>query len=162
MNKTDVKKQSIIEEVVNYLLKNGLAKIGIRRLAIAAGTSDRMLIYYFGTKDELIKQSLNLIAAGITDQLDDLLGSHPRPAQELLDELTIINSQEAYSPAIRLWFEIVGLAARGKEPYLSTAQVMVKEWTGWIETRLDNPAENKADDLYAHLEGRLMLKILEN
>lgn len=42
--------------------------------------SDRMLIYYFETKDALIGEVLQAIVAGLAAQLDLLLGEHKRPS----------------------------------------------------------------------------------
>ncbi len=160
MSKVAAKKNLAIQRTAAYLLDNGLHETGIRALAQTAGTSDRMLIYYFGSKDELLNQALRLIAAGVADQLDALLGTHRRSASRLLEELTTATKNNAFLPAVRLWFELVGLAARGREPYASNAQLLASNWIKWVTSRLENPREDEAVDLFAHLEGRLMLKII--
>lgn len=163
MGKVEEKKVQIIQRVVGYIVENGLLnEMGIRSLAKAARTSDRMLIYYFGTKDELIDQALSTIAAGFTSQLDSLLGPHQRPADQLLAELTSVVFHDAFDTSARLWFELVGLAARNKEPYASNARSLAKNWIDWVESRIEEPKEGEAADLYAHLEGRLMLKLLKD
>lgn len=159
MNKADIKKQQAVARIADYLLAEGLNKTGLRLLGEVAGTSDRMLIYYFGSKDALLDEVLGAIAANVTVQLDTLLGDQPRPADVLLAELTALMTNAAFKPAIQLWFELVGLAVRGEEPYLSNAKVLVNNWIAWIAAHLDN-AEQDPGDLYAHLEGRLMLKLL--
>ena len=162
MGKVEQKKVQIIQQIVGYILENGLLnEMGIRSLAKAAGTSDRMLIYYFGTKDELINQALNVIADGVVDQLDGLLGTHQRPGGQLLEECTAIVSHEGFKPAVQLWFELVGLSARQKEPYASNAKTLAQNWIDWVESRLEEPQEGEAADLYAHLEGRLMLRLVQ-
>ncbi|MEM7114105.1 MAG: TetR/AcrR family transcriptional regulator [Chloroflexota bacterium] len=160
MGKVETKKRLAIQSIAAYLLEKGLHDTGIRRLAQAAGTSDRMLIYYFGSKDELLNQTLGAIAAGVTEQLDALLGTHPRPASTLLAELTAATAHPSFEPAIQLWFELVGLAARGKEPYASNAQLLASNWVEWINSRLEEASHEIARDLYAHLEGRVMLKVI--
>lgn len=160
MSKAAAKKSLAIQRVVEYLLQNGLHDTGIRTLAEAAGTSDRMLIYYFGSKDELLNQSLGVIAAEVADQLDSLLGTHPRSSANLFEELTVATMTDAFLPAVQLWFELVGLAARGKEPYASNAQTLAANWTTWITSHMENPSEREAQELFAHLEGRLMLKLI--
>lgn len=161
MGKVDIKKKAAIEKISGYLLENGLNSTGIRALAQAAGTSDRMLIYYFGTKDELLNQVLGSIAAGVTVQLDALLGTDVRSADLLLEELTAVVSQPFFKPAIQLWFELVGLAVRGSEPYLANAKLFSDNWIQWIESRIEAPTAEKATDLYAHLEGRLMIQLIQ-
>ncbi|WP_328863034.1 TetR/AcrR family transcriptional regulator [Streptomyces sp. NBC_00306] len=40
------------------MISNGLADLSLRPLAKALGTSDRMLLYYFGSKEQLVAQAL--------------------------------------------------------------------------------------------------------
>ena len=160
MSKVALKRRLVVERIATHLLTEGLNKTGLRLLAQVAGTSDRMLIYYFGSKEALLDEVLGEIAEGVTVQLDALLGTQPRPAGELLAQLTSLTANEAFRPAVQLWFELVGLAARGQEPYLSNARTLASNWIAWIASRLDNPAEQDAADLYAHLEGRLMLTLV--
>ena len=161
MSKVDTKKQLATERIASHLLAVGLNKTGLRLLAEVAGTSDRMLIYYFGSKDALLNEVLGGIAANVTVQLDATLGTHRRSADDLLAQLTSVTMSEEYAPAIRLWFELVGLAAREQEPYLSNARLFAGNWVTWIASRLVKGEVRTPDDLYAHLEGRLMLKLIQ-
>ena len=160
MSKVAAKKQLVVERIANHLLSEGLNKTGLRLLAQVAGTSDRMLIYYFGSKEALLNEVLGAIAANVTVELDEMLGIQTRPAHELLAQLTSLTSTDAFKPAVQLWFELVGLAARGQEPYLSNARILANNWIAWIADHLDDPSKHDPGDLYAHLEGRLMLKML--
>lgn len=60
----------------------------------------------------------------------------------------------------QLWFEVVGLAARGQEPYAVNATAIATSWLQWIESRLENPQAGEATALFAELEGRLMIKLI--
>lgn len=161
MSKVELKKQLAVERIAAHLLAEGLTKTGLRLLAEVAGTSDRMLIYYFGSKEALLDEVLQTIAADVTTQLDALLGTQPRPAAELLAQLTALTMSEPFKPSIQLWFELVGLVARGQEPYLSNARILANNWIAWIASRMDDPTAEGPSDLYAHLEGRLMLKMIQ-
>ncbi|MDA0267156.1 MAG: TetR/AcrR family transcriptional regulator [Cyanobacteria bacterium] len=160
MGKTEDKKQQITQQVIAHLLNQGLSDNGIRALAQAAGTSDRMLIYYFGTKDALINESLQFISAGMAEQLDALLGSHRRTAAQLLAEVTTATSSAMFLPMVQLWFEIVGLAARGQEPYATNAVIIANNWIDWIEAKLEQPEPDQAAELFAQVEGRLLLRVI--
>ena len=160
MSKVDTKKQLATERIANHLLAVGLNKTGLRLLAEVAGTSDRMLIYYFGSKDALLDEVLGGIAANFTEQMDATLGTHRRSADQLLAQLTAMTTDAAYAPAVRLWFELVGLAAREQEPYLSNARLFADQWIEWIASRLAEGETQTPDDLYAQLEGRIMLTLI--
>jgi len=160
MNKVALKKQQIIQRLTQHIIENGLSDTGLRTLASVTGTSDRMLIYYFGTKDALIGQILQTIVSNLGLQLDTALGDHQRRAETLLEELLTISDTPRFNLIIRLWFEIVGLAARGQEPYARNATALANSWIAWIQNRLVNPQKGQAIAVFAELEGRLMLKII--
>lgn len=154
------KRQALSRQVAAHLLSEGLADSGIRALARAAGTSDRMLIYYFGSKEDLVRESAGLIVAGLAEQLDLLLGSGRRPRARLLDELTRACTDPAFFPMIQLWFEVVGLAARGVSPYRQLSHDIAGVFIDWIERHLLVKQQAAASDLFAHLEGRMLLHVI--
>lgn len=52
------KRATLLAGVVTYIGENGLTDLSLRPLAAALGTTSRMLIHYFGTKEELLVQAL--------------------------------------------------------------------------------------------------------
>ena len=148
------------DSVAAHLLTNGLGDSGIRSLARAAGTSDRMLIYYFVTKEDLLRQALGLIVANLSAQLDELIGSHRKSRTRLLEELSTACADPAFFPVMQLWFEIVGLAARDVAPYKEVSQEIAREFIAWIEQHLSSKQPGDAADLFAHLEGRVLLRVI--
>ena len=53
-------RETLLPLLAAYVLENGLADVSLRPLAKAAGTSDRMLLYHFGSKEELVAALLEL------------------------------------------------------------------------------------------------------
>ena len=47
MTRRDERRAKIVEKLARHVLRAGLGGTGLRRLAAVAGTSDRMLLYYF-------------------------------------------------------------------------------------------------------------------
>ena len=160
MSKVKVKKQQIILAITQHLIQNGLSDVGLRTLAAVAGTSDRMLIYYFQTKDALMGEALHAIATNLASQLDSVLGQHQRSADILLEELFTLGTSPQFNPTIQLWFEVIGLAARGQAPYAANATAIANNWLQWIQSRLTNPQAGQAIALFAELEGRLLLNLI--
>ena len=54
-------RQRILDACTDYSLERGLPD-GLEPLATASGTSPRMLIYHFGTRDELVRDIIEAIA----------------------------------------------------------------------------------------------------
>src|SRR5580693_6683546 len=71
MSIRDERREAAIERMADHLLLEGLGAATLRPLAAAAGTSDRMLLYYFSDKDELLSATLQRLAARMTAQLDE-------------------------------------------------------------------------------------------
>ncbi len=160
MSKVEAKKEKIIQAVAFYMISEGLADVGLRKLAAVGGTSDRMLIYYFGTKDGLIGEVLQMIAGGLSAQLDMVLGPHQRDADQLLNEVLALKEVPEFISVIRLWFEVVGLAVRENEPYAAYAKEIGKTWIEWIESRLPVEQRDQTMATFAEIEGRLMLYLI--
>ncbi len=49
---------ALLDAIVGYLVKNGVADLSLRPLAKAVGSSPRVLLYYFGSKEELVIRAL--------------------------------------------------------------------------------------------------------
>src|SRR6202034_1512844 len=73
MNVRSDRRQAAIERMADHLLLEGLGAATLRPLAAAAGTSDRMLLYYFADKDDLLSATLHRLAARMTAQLDEAI-----------------------------------------------------------------------------------------
>lgn len=154
------KKQAYVLGVIGHLLARGLSDCGIRSLGRAAGLSDRMLIYHFGTKDALLDLALGTLAEGLAAQLSEVLGDQPRPALTLLAQLLEAARAPALAPSLRLWFEIVGAAAAGNEPFVRNARLLAQNWLAWLEARIDAADPLRADEVFARLEGRLLMRMV--
>ena len=53
-DKTEKRRQEIIGIVAMHLVRDGFQNSGLRAIAKSVGMSDRMIMYYFETKEELI------------------------------------------------------------------------------------------------------------
>ena len=48
----------LLDAIVGYLVKHGVAELSLRPLAKAVGSSPRVLLYYFGSKENLLVQAI--------------------------------------------------------------------------------------------------------
>ena len=126
-----------IERLSVHLLATGLGQTSLRQLAAAAGTSDRMLLYYFADKSEVLQATLAAIAQGMNEQLAVAMPEDAalQPA-ELIGRALAITSSGAFRPYMHLWIEIVAAAARQEEPFAGIAKAISSGFLHWIEVRL--------------------------
>ena len=159
-DKRALKQHQLASLIAEHLLAKGLQDNSIRTLAKAAGTSDRMLLYYFDTKEALIESVLALMIDGFTEALDQLVGKDKLSAEDLLQRLSRQVEGPSMRPMLTLWFEVIGLALRGEAPYNAIAKKMMRLWEDKIRDNLTAADREQAADVFALLEGRIMVRLL--
>ena len=65
------RRDELAEGATDYVLEHGLIGLSLRPLAAALGTSDRMLLYHFSDKDDLVATVLRVSNRPVR-------GRHPR------------------------------------------------------------------------------------
>ena len=163
--KPPMSKDSLLPLLMGHVLAHGLGQASLRPLAKAAGTSDRMLIYHFGTKEKLIADLLSFAAAAYAAGLEAVIAADARPATRaaLLARILEQNAAPEAQPFMQLWWEIVGGAARGLPGFRPAAQGMVSELLAWLEANMpagDPDPSGGARLLLTVIEGTLMLSSL--
>ena len=126
------KRTDIAERIADSLLDCGVAQIPLRELAMRLGTSDRMLLYYFSDKAELIRESLAVVSARLSGLLSLAGGS---PADLARDALGLLLS-EAMAPYMAVWGDLAARAGRREEPFAAIAETIMAGWQSWMESRL--------------------------
>lgn len=158
---TEQKRQEIVASVAEHLLREGFRNSGLRALAKSVGISDRMIMYYFDTKEELIGEALLLLADGLAGSLETVLPDRQASGTQIVTALVDMALREETKPMLKLWFEIVGLAVRGDEPYKKTAGLFLARWEEWIEGKLGPKQRHRAASLLAQVEGEVMIRLLK-
>ena len=134
---------------------HGIAAASLRPMAKAAGTSDRMLVYHYGSKAGVIEAALQEIARRNMAALDAALPPEARPARELLTILEPIARSDAFEPVYAVFFELASLALRGDETAKRIGQTIALYFRDWIANRITEP--ERAGELLAAVEGWGML-----
>ena len=68
-------KELLLERTIGYLAEHGVIDVSLRALAAAIGTSHRMLIYHFGSKDGLFVAVVRAVEARQRAAFSDLVVS---------------------------------------------------------------------------------------
>lgn len=71
------RKALLLESLIGYLVKRGVADLSLRPMAAAVGTSARLLIFHFGSKERLLVEVLDEMQARLQRSLIELLASEP-------------------------------------------------------------------------------------
>ena len=67
------RKQALLDACIRYLLRHGIADLSLRPMAAEAGTSARLLIFHFGSKEKLLGEVLDEMQARLQQSFTGLL-----------------------------------------------------------------------------------------
>ena len=159
------RRAAAIERMADHVLAEGLSAATLRPLAAAAGTSDRMLLYYFADKDELLAATLDQIAARMIAALDEAIPALPQQSfGALLDQAWIALASERLQPFMPLWLDLAASAARGQQPHREIAVRIADGFVSWVTIRLlpaeDGKPSRMAPLFMAVIEGSYLLGAL--
>ena len=126
MAKDPERREVWTREATDYTIEHGLIGLSLRPLAASLGTSDRMLLYHFGTKDDLVaavlRDSNDRAVAGIS-----ALTPSPDLRSAVHDLWAVVRSPEL-EPCTRLYVEAAALGLLGREPYASVVREANDRW----------------------------------
>lgn len=156
-------KQAMVQAMVAHVLQHGIADASLRPLARAAGTSDRMLIYHFGSKQALIAEILIALTALFGQTLDaQVSASRAASRTECLSQLAPISRSAQMRPVMRVWMQILAAAAAGESAYLDVGGTIVAQLLDWITVHLpqDDPdPAAAARTILVMIEGAVVLDL---
>jgi AcrR family transcriptional regulator len=162
--KNEQKRSEIVDRLADHVLAHGLVTANLRPLAKAAGTSDRMLLYYFADKAEIIDATLARIAERMTAALAGQTASKPLPLDALIAHLSTIVLRAEFWPYMCVWLELASRAGRADPNYAPIAAQIGEGFLAWGAMQLDSPnAEARARDaarLLVVIEGMVLVKAI--
>ncbi len=109
-------REQLLEGVIDYLAEHGLIDVSLRELAAAIGTSHRMLIYHFGSKNGLFVEIVRAVEGRQRAVMSELRVDSDESLSDVARQFWRRLSDPALAPHERLFFEMYGQALQGR-PY---------------------------------------------
>ncbi|WP_310528404.1 TetR/AcrR family transcriptional regulator [Nocardioides sp.] len=134
MAKDPERREVWTREATDYTLQHGLIGLSLRPLAASLGTSDRMLLYHVGTKDDLVAAVLRDSNDRAVDGVSALAPS-PDLRAAVHDLWSVVRSPEL-EPCTRLYVEAAALGLLGREPYATVVREANDRWLRSFVTHL--------------------------
>ena len=152
----------LLQDCLVYFLREGVANVSLRPLAAAVGTSARMLLHYFGSKEALITEVMGQVQRRLQESFEELLESRRvGPKKDLLLEFWSVLSSTKNRAFLRLLFEVQMLALQNPKRYLRYLSRTSKSWRGLIERALPQKrAKAEIATLYNAVVDGLLLELL--
>ena len=140
----------LLDRVVDYVLEHGIADLTLRRLADAVGSNNRMLLYYFGSREGIIVAAITAAEARFPGMQQILvrLDDPALPLGHRLDAAWATIADPANLPFHRLFFQVFGLAGFEQERYAAFLGTIGTEWADHVAAAIE-AAGVQADEALA-------------
>lgn len=160
--RADLRRDALLDRIADHFLAEGLAETSLRPLAKAVGTSDRMLLYYFTDKAEIIGATLDRISARLVAELASIGSAGPVSPDALRIALIERLFAQEFWPFLRLFLQIAAHAAQGDPVYRTVGERIGRGFLAWGASQIDLPdaeaRERAAATIMIEVEGRLFLQ----
>ncbi|MEZ5182265.1 MAG: TetR/AcrR family transcriptional regulator [Acidimicrobiales bacterium] len=111
--RTSTARRELLDRVLAHVAEQGLSDRSLRDLATAVGTSHRMLLYHFGSREGLVAAIVEEVEAAQRAALVELAARAAEP-RELIEAQWAQLADPALRPFVALFFELVALALHGR------------------------------------------------
>jgi AcrR family transcriptional regulator len=149
-------KERLLAAVADVALAGGIADRSLRAIAEAAGTSHRMLIHHFGSREALLVDVIRAIEAQQRGALTELVAESTEAPADLADRFWKHLRSPELAPQERLFFEVYGQALQGRQWARPLLDGIVEDWVGPVAAMLE--AEGISSDM-ARIVARLYLAV---
>jgi len=156
-------KDEILAGALATAFDDGLSQLTYGRVAKRLGINDRIAVYYFPTKDDLISEVLMSLGARLQQTLAAAFTSPSADHLALLRSAWPVLAHPDADPIFALFFEANGLAAAGRAPYHTLVPQLVATWIAWVAEFIHGtPAQRRteAEAAIAIVDGLLLLRQL--
>jgi AcrR family transcriptional regulator len=123
----------LLDRAVDYVCQRGLAELSLRPLAKALGTSPRVLLYYFGSKDAMVVEIVRRGRGRQRETMANLNLSAGLPARQVTRILWRHYSSPQWEPLMRLFFEVYALALQDRSRFPGFLESAVEDWLAALE-----------------------------
>ena len=140
----DERRAELLERIVDYVMEHGLADLSLRPLADAVDSSPRVLLYYFGSKDQLVSDIVTAARARQRDAFATL----PRNAttyRETVLAAWAVMSAPRHARLFRLFFEVYGLALQQPDRFPGFFDRAIDDWIAYLEPSARADGHTPAD-----------------
>jgi len=114
-------RDDLLARVVDDVAEHGIGDRSLRQLADSVGTSHRMLLYHFGSREGLVAAIVDEVEARQRASLADAVAAAPEgtsPDDVVLGLWRQVSSEEL-RPFVRLFFEALSVVGRDPDDHLT-------------------------------------------
>jgi AcrR family transcriptional regulator len=136
------RKQELVEAAIGYLRDRGIADLSLRPLAAATGTSARLLIYHFGSKEGLLAEVLTVLQSRLRESFAEVLAAPRASGEPPIRTFWKWATATRNFASLKLLYELQILAAQNPGSYARYLKRNSRDWIELVRTAL--PAEERS------------------
>jgi AcrR family transcriptional regulator len=121
-------RDELLAAALAFVTEHGVGDISLRALAAELGTSHRMLIYHFGSRDGLLVEVVRAVERRQRGRLAELMADPDLAPAEQARRFWADLVDPARWPAERLFFELYGQALQGRPHAVALLDGIVTDW----------------------------------
>jgi AcrR family transcriptional regulator len=125
----------LLERVVDHFVTDGLGDLSLRKIASAIGTSHRMLLYHFGSKNGLLLEVVRAVEARSRAQLGEIGLEAGLETDQTIREMWRFVADPAQADFERLFFALYGRALQGDAQVRPLLEESIAVWLEANDTR---------------------------
>lgn len=126
-------REVLLDKTIAHVAANGLSDMSLRELAAAVGTSHRMLIYHFDSREGLVAAIVARIEAQQRDALEELAQQATTPADLVKKQWEQLSDPDL-RPFVLLFFEVLAHALHNRP---GTDGFLDQLTTPWLDLGAD-------------------------
>lgn len=130
-------RDDLLDAVVDHFAVHGIGEVSLRGLAGEVGTSHRMLIYHFGSKDGLLVEVVRRVEQRQRVILGDLTSAAGGDVLEISQQFWRHITQPELAPFERLFFEVYANALQGRPWAKPLLPDVIDSWLGPLTALFD-------------------------
>jgi len=126
-------RERLLDAVIDHFTAEGLADQSLRRIAAAIGTSHRMLLYHFGSKDGLLLAVVGAVEARTRARFAAIGADAGGDTDELVRRMWDYVADPSLADFERLFFALYGRALQGDA---STLPLLRHDLENWVDANV--------------------------
>jgi AcrR family transcriptional regulator len=129
---------------LDYLLRHGVAGLSLRPLAAEIGTSARLLVYHFGSKEGLVTAAMDELRRRVQESFGQMMARPGKTRKkDVMRTFWDWTLHPKNVPHMRLLFEVQVLAVQSPDKYARYLEGTSSSWLDLIETSLPPSTEKR-------------------
>jgi AcrR family transcriptional regulator len=150
-------KERLLDAVIDHFTTDGLADQSLRRIAEAVGSSHRMLLYHFGSKDGLLLEVVREVEARTQARLAQVAKAAAMRSDVVIRRMWSYLTDPELAGFERLFFALYGRALQGDPAALPLLRGDIEQW---LDANVALAAEVGVPPALARPHSRLGLAVL--